>query len=189
MLVTGPRFSEEFPKKFGVPRSDIDRLFSGEFQQCKTGELDLRDVLEGYAQKWGVSVNEILDFWFGLSSVNKAVVEVLRKLKTREVSIILATNQEKHRLRYLLDLLQKDDTWIDAVVASCDLGVKKPHPRFYDKIMSLFPNMQKEGLLVFDDKQETVDALVEMGYFAERFEGLDKFKQSLRKFGLNPDGV
>lgn len=188
MLVTGPRFSEEFPKKFDVPREDVDEFFIGEFQLCKIGKLDLLDVLEKSAQKWGISVDDILDFWFSLSAVNKEVVEILNKLKAQGVSIILATNQEKHRLAYLLELLQKDGGWIDAVAASCEIGIKKPHPKFYEKMESLFPDVQKDEILVFDDKQETIDALRKMGYNAEIFENLEKFKQSLKKFGLELNG-
>jgi len=184
MLVTGPRFSEEFPKKFGVPRVDVDEFFSGEFQQCKIGELDLRNVLEKYAQKWGIGVAEILEFWFGLSTINKEVVEILKKLKAQDVSIILATNQEKYRLAYLLELLQEDEHWIDVVIASCEIGIKKPDPEFYERIESLFPIVKKNDMLVFDDKKETIEALIRMGYVAEVFEDVTQFKKSLKKFGL-----
>ncbi|MBR9680216.1 MAG: HAD-IA family hydrolase [Candidatus Altiarchaeota archaeon] len=171
MLILSKKFSEEFPKSKDIPSEMVSELFiSGDFSKCQLGKLDLKDLFESkYSQKWGVSSDEIFDFWASLDTKNEEVIENLRNLKLKGYQIVLATNQEKYRLTRLLDLLGGD--LFDDVIASCNIGIKKPSPRFYKKILDRL-GVKKQDIFFFDDRVENIEKLTSLGYQAKLFSNL-----------------
>ena len=178
MLLHSAKFSEAFPKKFGVSAEAVGEMFAEDFEDCKLGKKDLREAIEARLSSWGTdaSVDDVLKFWFGLDNPEQDVIDFLKDLRQKGVKIVLGTNQEKYRLEHILKSLRFID-WTDGVVASCDIGIKKPAPEFYQEILNRFPEMDKSAVLIFDDKEENIQALRGMGFNAEVYENLDSLKQ------------
>lgn len=181
MLLSSERFSAAFPAKYGVDPEKVTEFFKADFGDCMKGQKDLKTVLAGYVPQWkeGLTVGEVLSFWFELNTENKAVIEELQRLRAKGVKIVLGTNQEKYRLAYILES-RGFKKWVDGVVASCELGSKKPDPRFYQAIEKLFPQISKKEILIFDDKPENIERLRSLGYNAEQYCDFASFQELFR---------
>lgn len=182
MLLTSERFSDAFPRVYGVDKAKIDAFFKEEFGDCVKGKKDLKKLLAVYLPKWkpGMSVEDALKFWFDLYHENQPVIDELKKYRLQGLKIVLGTNIE----RYRLDNILKErgfGQWADGVVASCEIGIKKPAPEFYQVLEKKFPTVKKSEILIFDDKEEHIEQLKKLGYNAERYEDFPGFQQLFKQ--------
>ncbi|MCG9895120.1 MAG: HAD-IA family hydrolase [Fimbriimonadaceae bacterium] len=147
-------------------------LFSGPFQAATRGEIDLADSLGPVLQELGrtQSPTEFLDEWHRSEDVrNEPVWELVRQVRPRFERVLLATNQERHRLRHLLDSTRLGSL-VDGDVASCTVGCRKPDPAFYAAVQSLL-NAPPERLWFVDDSEENVESARQAGWNAHLYAG------------------
>lgn len=71
----------------------------------------------------------------------------------------------------------------DALYVSCDLGVRKPEPAFFEALLRRAGVAAGEVLFV-DDRQVNVDAARQVGLRAHTFVGVDALMDRLRSEGL-----
>jgi len=187
MLLHSEKFSEAFPKKFGVSAEAVGEMFAEDFNDCKLGKKDLREVLESRLSGWStdLSADDVLKFWFNLDNPEEEVIDFLKDLRSKEVRIVLGTNQEKYRLEHILKNLGFIN-WTDGVVSSCDIGIKKPDEKFYQEILNRFPDVDKSEILIFDDKEKNVVTLKDLGFNAEVYADLDALRKLFEdKYEIN----
>ena len=168
MLVLGPKFSTTIKKEKNI---NVTKIFtSGDYKACQKGEKDLKKVLK----KHGFEPEKTMEYWFSLYKRNEEVINHLKRIKKEKgIKIVIATNQEKYRLKFLLELLNSDE-WVDQVIASCDVHLLKPDINFYKKIKA-----KPEEVLIFDDKDYT--HLKKAGYSTEKYTTIEKFEKKLAK--------
>lgn len=186
LILTEEEFSKAFPKKFNIGSEEVTKLFtSGDFKKCQLGELDLRETIkEKYSKQWNVSEEDVFSFWFNTGKINEELIETLKKIKRENnIKIALGTNQEKYRLKEILKRIKAKE-WIDGSIASCEIHLLKPNEEFYQKIIEKFPEINKNEVLIFDDREENIISLKNLGFNAEKFEGNSKFKEIIKKYKI-----
>ncbi len=100
--------------------------------------------------------------------VDPASLALVHALRAAGYGVHLATNQEHHRGRFMRETLGFDELF-DVSVYSCDIGVAKPEPAYFEKAVSLI-GAPAETVFFVDDKQANVDAARSVGLVAERWE-------------------
>lgn len=90
-----------------------------------------------------------------------------------------------------IDELSRDlevDTVVEGVIASCHVGVRKPDPAFFSRMLEEIGRPPEQCLFV-DDRPENCDAAERAGLAAHRFVGADGLAQRLRAEGVLPADV
>jgi putative hydrolase of the HAD superfamily len=75
--------------------------------------------------------------------------ETLSSLRTHGIHLAIASNFD-HRLSAIVRAIPELRE-IDRVVISSELGWRKPHPKFFDSLLSILPARPKEVLMIGDD--------------------------------------
>jgi putative hydrolase of the HAD superfamily len=160
----------------------------GELQQpALRGEIDLFESFGRVARRHGLDVDPAELFpamWRGIV-VDPESLALIAALRAGGYAVHLGTNQEHHRARYMREMLGFDRLF-DVGVYSCDIGVAKPDPAYFEKAVSLI-GAPAESVLFVDDKQANVDGARSVGLAAERWElseGHDLLRRLLAGHGV-----
>ena len=79
----------------------------------------------------------------------------------------LATNQQQHRAAYIRTSLGYDE-WFDHLCISCELGVAKPSPLYFERIADML-SLSPSEMVFIDDHPGNVDAARSAGLSAETY--------------------
>lgn len=184
-VVIRPRhkyFSEKFSEDYGVPIEDILPFFKGEYKQAAIGEVDIKDVLPPYLQKWGWkgTVDEFLQYWYeGERDVDERVLKAIKSLRESGARVYLASDNEAGRARYLMEEVGLRDDF-DGGYFSFDLGVTKSHPEFFKKVAE---NLQVEPSQIdyWDDDPKNVEVARSVGVDAHTYSNFEEFKETIER--------
>ena len=161
-------FSERYEAKMGKPGLTTT-FFKGVFQDCLIGNGDLREELQKRTDEWGWdgSVDDLLEYWFaGEANINEETVAIINELRSAGKPCYLLTNQEKYRTQYFTDQLGIS-TYVDGLLASNHLGVKKPDHEFYAKALTTIGfTGDVANVFYVDDDMENVTGAQEFGFDA-----------------------
>lgn len=169
VLVNAPDwFNSQFLKTH--PDAVRDFFRSGAFDRASTGKSDLLDELPSYLEALGQSVSpaEFVQQWCEYENHPvKAMLDAAQQLKAAGWRIYLATNQEAHRTRHLLE-----ESGLDAVTdghfASYAVGHRKPSAEYYAEVTRRL-GLAPQQLIFWDDVAENVTAAREAGWTAYLF--------------------
>lgn len=184
-VVIRPRhkyFSEKFSEDYGVPMDDILPFFKGEYKKASVGEVDIREVLPPYLEKWGWkgTVDEFLQYWYeGERDVDERVLEAVRGLRDSGARVYLASDNEVGRARYLMEEvgLQKD---FDGGFFSSGLGVTKSSPHFFEKVAESL-QVEPSQIDYWDDDPKNVVVAKGVGVNAHTYESFEEFEEIVNK--------
>jgi len=121
--------------------------------------ITLQRVVDGWPEP-RTDVATLLTLW------ERAVVDVeamalVEQVQRAGVTCALATNQQDHRRTWMRDHLGHDEKF-DRVYYSCELGVAKPDPEFFERIVAdLCLDPAEVGFV--DDNRANVDAATRVG--------------------------
>jgi len=147
--------------------------------RCLVGKADLKPELPRFLREWGIpeTTEMFLDEAFGSGcEIDESVADVVRGLRHDGVFCGLATNQDKHRMRYL-DQRLAIRGFFDATFVSCELGVKKPDAEFFQSVRAALP---RKTLAFWDDRPENVQAAKECSWSAFVFENAAMFSAEVK---------
>ena len=119
--------------------------------------------------------------------VDPASMRLVDALKAAGYDVHLGTNQEHYRGRFMRETLGFDETLFGVAVYSCEIGLAKPDPAYFEKAVAMI-GAAPETVLFIDDKQENVDGARTAGLVAERWElaeGHDRLDELLRRNGVD----
>ena len=181
-------FTEELEVKYDIPLKDS--LFSKDlaYGKCKKGEITLNDFLTPYYKKWKkypkfkLSIKEAKKEWFDFTQINREVVDLAKKIKKAGMINAILTNNTRERIEYLDKKYNLSNIFI--ILGSYDVGELKPSPRFY-KVFLNKVRLKPGEILIFDDKEETIQKLHQQGFKAEIYSGIEKFKGQLKEYNVN----
>lgn len=169
------RLSEFVPLEVSLP------FFKGEFQECIVGHADLKtELAKKVAEwKWKGTVDDLLALWFSddANAVNEAFFPLIRDLRERGMGVYLATNNEKYRTDYLMNV-RGLGVLFDRVFSSSSVGAKKPQKEFYEYIFERIPET-KEQTLYWDDDAEHVSKAREQGIRANLYTTFEDFSAAM----------
>jgi len=159
-------FSARYEKEVGKPGM-MTTFFMGVFQDCLVGKADLKEEASKHLEVWGWkgNIDSFLDKWFSEeANPNEEITEIMRELRAQGKKCYLITNQEKYRAHYLVENLNLLDV-SDGVFSSSGLGVKKPNPRYYDRVLEeIGYKGEKKDVFYIDDDMKNIDTAREMGF-------------------------
>ena len=164
-------FSQRLSQEFGVPMEMVLPFFKNEFKLCLVGKADLKQELGKYLDGWNwkKSVDDLLLFWFEHeSNLDKEMLGNITDLRNNGIRCYLDTNNEKYRVRYLLDNLGLKN-FFDGVFSSAEIGFLKPQPEFWSAIHERIGKPDKSEVLVWDDDKENVESAKNFGFNSELY--------------------
>jgi putative hydrolase of the HAD superfamily len=181
VLVNGQKFSEQLAKDYGITSDKTASFFNGDFKKCVVGECDLKEALAPHLSSWGwtKSVDELLEYWFSTEhQVDEELVMYIQELRAKGMKCYVATNQEKYRVKYMLEKMGFADSF-DGVFASAHLGHKKPAHEFFEKMLQQIKVGNKSEVLFWDDTPANIQAAKEFGIHAEFYSNFEIFKKKM----------
>jgi len=176
--------SEKFAKDLNVPLENILVFFKNEFQLCKTGKADAKQVLEKYLPSWGwkKSPSEFLQCWFECdNTLNPEMIESIKNLREKGIKCYLATNNEKYRVEYFKNILNFKNIF-DDVFSSDKIGCQKNQQAFWQTVYKKLKNPDKNSVLCWDNDQEKIHAIKEFGFLAELYTDFDTYKNIISNY-------
>jgi putative hydrolase of the HAD superfamily len=183
VLNLGEKFSYRYTRQHGVPKTTLAKFFDGTFQDCLVGKADLRVELAPVLKDWGWkgTVDSLLEYWF-LDEVqlDQQVLDLITRLRTQGVRVYGASNQEHHRSKHLMENTQLKD-YIDTFFISAHLGVKKPDPLFFQKVVDSI-GTSPENILFWDDDERNVEGAETIGILSHVYKDYDIFSQQVRTY-------
>lgn len=186
VLIVPPKlFSNIYAEKHGIDIKNLSPFFaSKEFQDSSIGKLDLKDAIRAHNDKWQQSGDpaELIDEWLEAENYpNHELLKVVQDLRNNGIKVYIVTQQENYRAAFLRDVVFKDR--FDGFLVSCDLGVHKHTPEFWQKVLEQLgqdvANLAPEDVVYFDDKQRLVDAASAKGINAYLYTKLEDVTQQL----------
>lgn len=182
VLINGEQFSKALARDYDVDHDKEKEFFTGTFQDCLVGKADLKESIEPYLRSfgWNGTVDELLEYWFTTEhSINEGLVAYIQGLRQSGIHVVLATNQEKYRTRYMLDRMGFQDMF-DKIYSSAQLGLKKPALEFFDKVVQ---DMQipKEEILFLDDDEGNIAGAQAYGLQSELYSNYDSFRLAMKQ--------
>lgn len=185
VYLEGGLFGVWLSREFGIPHESVQEFFANDFQDCLVGKKDLKEALQPYLKKWNWThgTDKLLEHWFNRGGVVEEVIDLVKKVKEQGVTTILCTNNEKYRVLHIKNKFSFDDIF-DHVVASYDIGAKKPDKEIFDRVVEV-ANARKEEIVFCDDDEEHVEAARNYGMKVILFKDIEQLKQELEKLGIN----
>lgn len=182
VIVISEMFSSQYGKKFNVSSEEMNPFFRNEFQECLVGNKDVLDLLDPWLPKWQWTgtKHEFLEYWFDLeNNVDSRILEVVNKLQQYGIQCFVATNQEKHRTKYMRTMMNFESLF-DGVFSSVEIGHKKPDEGFYRHILKTLPNQPKpHEILFFDDSIGHVEGAKKVGIQAFHYTDFNDCEQMI----------
>lgn len=136
--------------------------------------INLRIDYEVFLPIW----NEI----FFQTEGNKEVLELARCLKGRYEICVLSNVNTLH-FNYIRDNFRIFDVF-PRVIASCELGMRKPHPLIYRRALEELGVRDAAGVFYTDDRAELVEAAALIGIKARVFKNAPQLKKDLFNLGV-----
>ncbi|MEI5672974.1 MULTISPECIES: HAD-IA family hydrolase [unclassified Nocardioides] len=135
------------------------------------GDIDFFVEFSRLARQHGVDVDpaDLFPLMWRSIVVDPTSTALVDALLAAGYGVHLGTNQEHHRGRHMRETLGFDEDRFGVAVYSCEIGLAKPDPAYFDKAVAMIGAPADEVLFV-DDKQENVDGARVAGLHAERWE-------------------
>lgn len=154
-------------------------FFQKKFRSVLEGKQELLIALEESFPdiRYNGKPQDIVEYWFkGDSCVDLELLQYIQLLKKKaEISIYLATNQERMRAAYLWNDVGFNK-YFDGIFYSAEIGFIKEDTAFFTHInQKLSLNPEKDKILFFDDHESYVLAARNAGWKAHLYEVLTDF--------------
>ncbi|MBZ5739713.1 HAD family hydrolase [Nocardioides mangrovi] len=139
-----------------------------------TGEIDFFVEFRRLALRHGIEVDpaDLFALMWRSIVVDPTSLALVDRLRAAGYGVHLGTNQEHHRARYMRETLGLDESRFDVAVYSCEIGLAKPDPAYFEKAVAMI-GADPATVLFVDDKQPNVDGARSVGLAAERWELAD----------------
>ena len=182
VVINSEMFSSKYQKEFGISPEEFLDFFNGEFNDCIVGKADLTELIKPWLSKWKWkgTVEEFLKFWFEAeNNLDDGMIDMIKKLREKGIKCYLATNQEKHRTKYLKDNMGFEELF-DKVFSSADIGYRKPEKEFYELVLNEIKkeyNISPHEIMFFDDSKENIDSAKKLNINANLYKNFKDFEK------------
>lgn len=179
-------FSEKFSEDYNVPLSEVTSFFKTEYKKSAIGEVDIKNVLPPYLQKWGwnKSVEEFLTYWFESErDLDTQIVKLIQELRKKGVKCYLVSDNEKNRADYLMKNLNLKDSF-DGAFFSHQLGTTKSDPAFFEKILKSL-SLDPANVVYWDDDSKNVEVARSVKIDAYQYGDYGEFIRKMDKLFPN----
>ncbi len=161
-------WSRDFERDLGLPLQSFHTfLFKGRFQQAMRGDADLKAMLSDWLSLHDTahSAQDILDYWFNKDALPDAnMLGYIQQLSTRNLTNIIATNNEIHRAEFIEDRMGFGGL-VDHLFAAGRMRTAKPDLSYFRHIEAAL-NLPSRAFLLVDDMAENIEAAQLAGWQA-----------------------
>ena len=136
---------------------------------CLTSQCDFIELLNVVLIEWGnlVSRDEFLSAWTAIDP-NADVLDLVSKIRANGIPVVLTSNQERYRANFMANVLNYNSHF-DRLFFSCNLGVMKPAPEYFAKVLNEIAVSPSQALFV-DDNANLVKEAEIYGIVARQFD-------------------
>ena len=160
---------------------DLTAAFiDGPFMAATRGEADLLHHVPEFIEALGrdQTPEAFLAEWHDSENhPDPAMWDAVRRLRAEGFPVHLATNQERHRLRHLLEVVGRSDL-VDGEFASCSVGHRKPSPEYFGEVGRRL-GVAPDWIVFWDDVAENVDAARAAGWTAFLYKSVEDFERTM----------
>ncbi len=157
-----------FSQQFGVDANLLDQAyFRRAWRDVIVGRLPIETTLSAAMQDlgWDIDVDDALSCWFEADFVvDSEVVDAANDWSRRGIRVVLATNQEIRRARYIEQRLATLIP-LSGIAFSGALGILKDDPAFYaaaERQLGIAPD--RTSVVFVDDTESNVEAARRHGW-------------------------
>jgi len=178
-------------REYGLPDGTVMSFLRGgdDFALCETGQMSIVDFYDRcvarIAQAHDVRVtpqrlDAMLEACMG-EAVRPEMIELVIEIKAAGYQTALLTNIFAERREWLHALLPQGT--IDVFGDSSEMGLRKPDPAIYHKLMEMM-GRQPEAIAFIDDFAENLVAARALGITGILFESPEQARQALVAAGV-----
>ncbi len=183
VLLNGEMFGAQLERDYGISNDVLQPFFKGPFPDAIVGQADMKQLLKPYLETWGWKggVEDFVDYWFKAEHViDQPLIDYIETLSASGIGCYLATNQEKYRTAYILEKMGFEHIF-DGQFVSSEMGVKKPDPAFFERVVQELQPHDAEEILFWDDRLENVEAARASGINAEVYTTFAAFEEQMKE--------
>jgi epoxide hydrolase-like predicted phosphatase len=179
--VRAPR--AQLAARFGLTYNELSTLVfdSQSAQQAMRGEITTAEHWEAVRNQLGVSKDDFalvpLEFWSG-DIVDEDLINYLRHLRPQYKTALLSNAWDD--LRQMIEEIWGFDDAFDKLVISAEVGLIKPDPLIYEKVISDLEVSPAEAVFV-DDFVENIEGAKAVGLETIRFISPDQALKDLQR--------
>ncbi|MFP4082809.1 MAG: HAD family hydrolase [Candidatus Aminicenantes bacterium] len=147
------------------------------------GEITSEQFYHQVAEKLQAQIDYTIfyEIYNDVFSLNHPVLDILKKLKT-ECRLVLLSNTDNQRFGYIRERFP-EILIFDHYVLSFEVGAMKPHPKIYQVALEK-AEAAAEQCLFIDDREENVEAALELGMTCIHFTPQTDLAAELHRKGL-----
>ncbi|MEO4041315.1 HAD-IA family hydrolase [Hoeflea sp. CAU 1731] len=166
-------------------------FFEPHWPDIVIGRKNLLDVLSAClpALAPSISPQEFIDYWFEKDSkLDVSMLADCDALRANGATILLASNQEHLRAKYLMDRLGLGKH-VDGIIYSAQIGARKPDRAFFNAAVKRCSRSLQDMVLV-DDTIANVEAARAAGWHAAHWESgssLSRLVEATFEKGMTED--
>jgi putative hydrolase of the HAD superfamily len=181
-------FCRSLSSKTGVPQKKIREAFETNNRKYLLGKISCRNFWKEFSRKTGIEKDP--EFFNSLfleaGRADAGMLELIKKVKKRFLTALLSDNYRElaefivreYRLKELFDVM----------VFSNRVGAKKPGKRIFLAALKRL-GLPAEECVFIDDKARNISAAKKLGMEGILFQGREKLKKKLSKFGIVPGKI
>jgi HAD superfamily hydrolase (TIGR01509 family) len=171
-------FVSPIASHFDVSVQELYRLAGEEWMRMMVGNLSVESFWKQLEEKTGHLVENDLFFTYFHPTLDSEVVQLVTKLKMN-ARVVVGTNTIASH--YEVHKRQGDYNVFHAVYASHLMGVAKPEPEFYLKVLEAEKRKPFQTVFI-DDTEENVDASRAIGIQSILFTDSGNLERELQPF-------
>jgi len=176
---------KEAAEAFGLDLEEYARHHEEVIQAFEQGLMTIDQYLDRtvFVRPRSFTPEDFKKFMYAQSRPFPETITVVRDLaRTGRVRLCTASNEADELTRYRIRLFGLIGTF-DTFLASCWLGVRKPAPDFYQRILAITAARAEDSLFI-DDREENVAGAKALGFHVIRFQSADQLRRELDQVGL-----
>ena len=122
--------------------------------------------------------DEFLKYWFEAEKENLKLINFAKELKSRNIKVIILSNNFKERTEYYDKNFPFIRDIIDKVYYSWQTGFVKPDKRAFELIFK-DNNLNAKDCIYFDDSQDNINLAKSLGIKSYIYKNLKDLKQKI----------
>ena len=183
-------FSRYMEEQYGWSEEKYDEFFhvlfrKDGYKEALKGNIDFIPVLADILAEFGggIDAEDFMHQWLHRNIViDIDLWEHIGKLRSNGTKCYLASNQERHRAKYMRNDLGYSHHF-DGLYFSCEIGELKPTTAYFRTIIEKI-GLPPDDMLFFDDYEDSVEKAKSLGIYAKVYENFTNYLTILREYGL-----
>lgn len=174
-------------EKLGKTKEEINQALKAVGEGYLAGTMSGTDFLKAILEALKLPNNDVKELLPVLSvdsDVNDDVLDYIEDLN-KEYNLVLFADCPKEKAEFIVEKYKLNEKF-DHLVFSYQLGVVRPDPQFYQKMIEI-AGLEPSKSIIIDDRVVNIDAAKPFGFESILFVNINLLKEVLEKnFGIKP---